>query len=53
VFGTASKQTPHAARGVEMAREAARSVSPRPLIAIGGFDAAGAPLAHAASRAWR
>jgi thiamine-phosphate diphosphorylase len=42
VFGTASKATPHAARGVAMASEAARALAPLPLIAIGGIDAAGA-----------
>jgi thiamine-phosphate diphosphorylase len=42
VFGTASKATPHAARGIEMAREAARRAAPLPLVAIGGVDAEGA-----------
>jgi thiamine-phosphate pyrophosphorylase len=42
VFGTQSKATPHAARGVERAAEAARAAAPLPLVAIGGIDAAGA-----------
>jgi len=48
VFGTASKQTPHAARGAPMAREAARRAAPLPLVAIGGIDAAGAAALAAA-----
>jgi len=42
VFGTASKETPFAARGLAMAEEAARALAPLPLVAIGGVDAAGA-----------
>ena len=39
VFGTTSKQTPHAARGLERLASAAARAAPRPLIAIGGIDA--------------
>jgi thiamine-phosphate pyrophosphorylase len=42
VFGTRSKATPHPARGVERAGQAARTAAPLPLVAIGGIDAAGA-----------
>jgi thiamine-phosphate diphosphorylase len=42
VFGTTSKETPHAPRGLELAREAARRAAPLPLVAIGGIDAGGA-----------
>ena len=38
VFGTASKQTPHAARGLERLAAAAAAMRPRPLVAIGGID---------------
>jgi thiamine-phosphate pyrophosphorylase len=38
VFGTSSKQTPHAARGLERLAAAAAQVQPRPLVAIGGID---------------
>jgi len=48
IFGTASKHTPHTARGVEMAREAVRRAAPLPLVAIGGIDAAGAAALAAA-----
>jgi thiamine-phosphate pyrophosphorylase len=39
VFGTRSKQTGHAARGLERLAAAAARVAPRPLVAIGGIDA--------------
>ena len=39
VYGTRSKATPHAARGVAALREVAALVAPRPLVAIGGIDA--------------
>jgi thiamine-phosphate pyrophosphorylase len=39
VFGTASKQTPWSARGVELVREVVSAVAPIPVVAIGGVDA--------------
>ena len=39
VFGTTSKETGHAARGLERLAAAAARVAPRPLVAIGGIDA--------------
>jgi len=39
VFGTRSKETGHAARGLAELRAAAARVAPRPLVAIGGIDA--------------
>jgi thiamine-phosphate diphosphorylase len=48
VFGTASKSSPWPARGVALAAEVARAVAPRPLIAIGGVDEAGARALAAA-----
>jgi thiamine-phosphate pyrophosphorylase len=51
VFGTTSKASPHAARGLEMLREAAALVAPLPLVAIGGIDARNAELAIAAGAA--
>ena len=39
VFETTSKETPHAARGLERLAAAAACVAPRPLVAIGGIDA--------------
>lgn len=39
VFGTTSKASAHAARGVAALGEAAARVAPRPLVAIGGIDA--------------
>jgi thiamine-phosphate pyrophosphorylase len=45
LFGTASKQTGLAARGLPALREIAAQVRPRPLVAIGGIDAAGAAAA--------
>ncbi len=43
VFGTTSKRSEYAARGVPMLREIARIVAPRALIAIGGIEAAMIP----------
>jgi thiamine-phosphate pyrophosphorylase len=48
VFGTRSKPSPWAARGLAALREAARRVGPLPLVAIGGIDAANAASALAA-----
>ncbi len=42
VFGTASKPSPWGARGVEMLAAVVRGVAPRPVVAIGGIDAANA-----------
>lgn len=42
VFGTASKPSPWNARGVEMLAAVVRGVAPRPVVAIGGIDAANA-----------
>ena len=39
VFGTRSKDSPHAARGLDLLREAAALAAPLPLVAIGGIDA--------------
>lgn len=51
VFGTASKESPYAARGVEALAECARIATPRPVIAIGGVDAKRARKAAAAGAA--
>ncbi|MEB2344787.1 MAG: thiamine phosphate synthase [Deltaproteobacteria bacterium] len=40
VFGTASKDSPYEARGLDRLAEAARLVAPRACVAIGGIDAA-------------
>jgi len=50
VFGTSSKATPHAARGLAALAAAAARAAPRPLVAIGGIDAehVGAVLAAGA-----
>jgi thiamine-phosphate pyrophosphorylase len=40
VFGTASKQSPWGARGVEALAAVVRRVAPRRVVAIGGIDAA-------------
>ncbi len=40
VFGTSSKETRHAARGLERLAAAAVRIAPRLLVAIGGIDAA-------------
>jgi thiamine-phosphate pyrophosphorylase len=42
IFGTRSKRSPHAPRGLVRLREAALLASPRPLIAIGGVDSGNA-----------
>jgi thiamine-phosphate pyrophosphorylase len=42
VFGTTSKASPYAARGLEALADVARELSPRPVVAIGGIDAASA-----------
>jgi thiamine-phosphate pyrophosphorylase len=39
VFGTRSKPSPYAARGLSLLAEVVRAVAPRPVIAIGGIDA--------------
>lgn len=39
VFGTSTKETGHAAQGLERLAAAAARVAPRPLVAIGGVDA--------------
>jgi thiamine-phosphate pyrophosphorylase len=52
VFGTTSKDSPHAARGLALLRGAATAVAPLPLVAIGGIhsgNAAGAIGAGAAA----
>ena len=51
VFGTTSKDSPHAARGLELLREAAAAVAPLPLVAIGGIHAGNAAHAIAAGAA--
>jgi thiamine-phosphate pyrophosphorylase len=51
VFGTRSKESPHAARGLAALREAVRLVAPLPLVAIGGIGAANAAAALAAGAA--
>ncbi len=51
VFGTASKESRYGARGVALLAEAARIVAPRPLVAIGGIDAAHAGEAMRAGAA--
>lgn len=48
LFGTASKESPYGARGTALLAEVAALSAPRPVIAIGGIDAAGARLAMAA-----
>jgi thiamine-phosphate pyrophosphorylase len=51
VFPTGSKPSPHPARGLERLREASARAAPRPLIAIGGIDAARAAQALRAGAA--
>jgi thiamine-phosphate pyrophosphorylase len=51
VFGTASKDSPFSPRGLSLLSEAARLAAPRPLVAIGGIDAARAPELRAAGAA--
>ena len=43
LFGTTSKESEYAARGLEMLRAIAKAVGPRPLVAIGGIDLAHCP----------
>jgi thiamine-phosphate pyrophosphorylase len=42
VFGTRSKPSPYAARGLLLLADVVRLVAPRPVIAIGGIDASNA-----------
>ena len=51
VFGTRSKQSDYAERGLEALAQAARTAVPLPLIAIGGVDAARAAGLRAAGAA--
>jgi thiamine-phosphate pyrophosphorylase len=51
VFGTASKDSPWAARGLALLEDAARLAAPRPLVAIGGIDLARAPACARAGAA--
>lgn len=51
VFGTTSKDSPHAARGLVLLREAAAAVAPLPLVAIGGVQVGNAARAIAAGAA--
>jgi len=51
VFGTPSKDSPYAPRGLALLAEAARAVAPLPLVAIGGIDAARAAEVRAAGAA--
>ncbi|UCE87720.1 MAG: thiamine phosphate synthase [Deltaproteobacteria bacterium] len=51
IFGTRSKDSKHAPRGVERLRDVARIASPRPLVAIGGVDARSASALVAAGAA--
>jgi thiamine-phosphate pyrophosphorylase len=48
LFGSASKETGYAARGVAALRESAAHCAPLPLVAIGGIDAASCAQARAA-----
>jgi thiamine-phosphate diphosphorylase len=51
VFGTTSKDSPYPARGLGLLGEAAASVAPLPLVAIGGIHAGNAHDAIAAGAA--
>lgn len=51
VFGTASKTSPYAARGLEALAAVAADVAPRPLVAIGGIDAENAAAVRRAGAA--
>jgi thiamine-phosphate pyrophosphorylase len=51
VFGTTSKDSPHAARGLALLREVAAAVAPLPLVAIGGIHAGNAAGAIGAGAA--
>jgi thiamine-phosphate pyrophosphorylase len=48
LFGTGSKDSEYDARGLEALREVVGTVGPRPLVAIGGIDLAGARRAREA-----
>ena len=47
VFGTRSKHSPYAARGLALLADVVRLVAPRPVIAIGGIDASQRARDHA------
>jgi thiamine-phosphate pyrophosphorylase len=51
LFGTTSKASPYAARGLETLAGVVALATPRPVIAIGGIDAPGAARAVAAGAA--
>ena len=51
IFGTRSKASPYDARGVPALAEVVRIAAPRPVVAIGGIDAAGAAAAIGAGAA--
>jgi thiamine-phosphate pyrophosphorylase len=51
VFGTRSKTSPYAPRGLEMLAEVVALVAPRPVVAIGGIDASNASQVVAAGAA--
>jgi thiamine-phosphate pyrophosphorylase len=51
VFGTTSKESPYEARGLALLGEVATLVAPRPVVAIGGIDAARVPEALRAGAA--
>ena len=51
VFGTQSKDTPYAARGIDGLAEIAAAVRPLPVIAIGGIGATAASCIHSAGAA--
>jgi len=51
LFGTTSKASPFAARGLEALGAVVQLVAPRPVVAIGGIDTAGAAAARRAGAA--
>jgi len=51
VFGTESKASAYAARGLSLLREAVQAAAPLPLVAIGGIDAANAAAVAASGAA--
>jgi thiamine-phosphate pyrophosphorylase len=51
VFGTQSKDSPYAPRGLELLAEVAKLLAPLPLVAIGGIDLERAPALRAAGAA--
>lgn len=52
LFGTTSKESPHAAQGLDALADVARRVAPLPVVAIGGIDVERAPdVARAGARA--